>query len=105
MSDNTFTLTHYECEHSGDIERDLNGIRSAGIRLTVEFSGACHGPEVGVSLIKTSATLEQLRAAAEKGEACIGAILKGGTSQSALDIMREEEADWEEEEEEEEDWD
>lgn len=104
MSENV-TILHDECEHSGDIERDLGALRKAGISFTVEFEGVCNGPEVGVSIIKTSATVEQLNEAATKGGACIRHLGKGGSIDSARDFLRQEEAEHEYEYGDEEEWD
>jgi hypothetical protein len=72
----TAILFHDECEHSGDITRDIEILRATlGMGLIVHFSTTGRSAEVGVSVVATSATLRQVQDAIGKsGEHCISGM-------------------------------
>jgi hypothetical protein len=85
---NTFTIIHDECEHDGDIDRDHGKMR-AHCRFRVVTARTCHGPEVGVSVIKTTASASQIEAAL--AETCVRTVLTGN---HADQIVAEEEGEY-----------
>lgn len=104
----TYTFYHYECEHSGDIARDLDLVRDmaerGGLTVRSTFELVADGPEEGVSLVESSATLKQLRAWAASEETCISGVVAGGSRQSCRDYIRQAEYEFAREEEEEDEW-
>jgi len=87
----TLIITHDECEHEGDIDRDLAGLRSAGLSFTNDFTACADGPEVGWTLITTTATDKEIEAAAAKGETCIRGWTEG--DRAGLLSQRDQEED------------
>lgn len=66
----TIVLHHYECEHTGDIARDHADLK-AHLSFRSIFEMAAESPEVGASVIETTATDEEINAAITKAETCI----------------------------------
>jgi len=79
---NTFTLWHYECEHTGDLERDHRDLRAAGLTFTVKLARPCHNTEQGAGVITTTATAAEVKAAAK--ETCVSTVYHGDKSDELI---------------------
>lgn len=79
---NTFILTHDECEHEGDIDRDLSALRKSGLIFRMVYCTVALEAEQGASVVETRATLADVRAAINATESCICGSAAGGREEA-----------------------
>lgn len=87
-------LMHNECEHSGDIDRDHKDLRKVGLSFRRIWECAANGPEIGVSVIETNSSLEEVNKFLSMAEDSCIHYARLGNIDEARDLLEEHESEY-----------